>query len=285
MNSVLIVAPLADVAPGTLAGDIVAACVATNYEVTLYCPPVASDPETVGPLVQGFTLLREPGELHEPAAQIAHYVLDLFDNGPYGWREEKQRVLNDLQRLPDAVPLLTTCVTGSATDAAAMFARPAQVLGFAAVQPFDAVNSVELLLPLQGDQAMLEFGRAFFQTIGKETMQVADGPGGVMPRILAMIVNEAAYALQEGVASAQDIDTAMKLGANYPYGPLEWADLLGLDVVHATLWALHQELGDDRYRPCPLLARMVRAGLRGKPSGRGFYTYTELVTLNEVNPR
>jgi 3-hydroxybutyryl-CoA dehydrogenase len=279
VNSVLIVAPLADVAPGTLAGDIAAACVAANYEVTLYCPLVASDPAEGDPLVQSLPLLRDPGELYEPAAQTAHYVLDLFDNGPYGWREEKQRVLNDLQRLPDNLPLLTTCVTGSATDAAAMFGRPTQVVGFAAVQPFNAVNTVELLLPLQGDEAMLEFGRAFFQTIGKETMRIPDGPGGVMARILAMIVNEAAYALQEGVASAEDIDTAMKLGANHPYGPLAWADLLGLDVVHATLWALHQELGDDRYRPCPLLARMVRAGLRGKPSGRGFYTY------DEANPR
>ncbi len=273
MNSVLIAAPLADVAPGTLAGELAAACVAANYDVTLYCPPVASDPADEGSIVKAFTLLREPGELHEPAAQSAHYILDLFDNGPNGWREQKQRALADLHRLPDGVPLLTTCVSGSATDAAAMFARPSQVIGFAAVLPFDAVNTIELLLPMQGDAALLEPARAFFQTIGKQTLQVADGPGGVMPRILAMIVNEAAYALQEGVASAADIDTAMRLGANYPYGPLAWADMLGLDLVHATLWALQLELGDDRYRPCPLLARMVRAGLRGKANGRGFYSY------------
>lgn len=279
MNSVLIAAPLADVTPGTLAGDLIAACVAANYEVTLYCPPAASDPEDGGPIVQAFTILREPDELHEPAAQNAPYVIDLFDNGPNGWREEKQRVLNDLSRIPITVPLLTTCVTNSATDAAAMFARPAQVVGFAAVSPFAAVKTIELLLPLQGDEAMLEPARAFFKTLDKAILQVADGPGGVMPRILAMIVNEAAAALQEGIATAEDIDTAMCLGANYPYGPLEWADLLGLDVVHATLWALHRDLGDDRYRPNSLLARMVRAGLRGKTNGRGFYTYTNSLRI------
>ncbi len=273
-NSLLIAAPLADVAPGALAGELVAACVAANHDVTLYCPPIASDPRDGGPIVQTFRLLRDPADLTADLTQSVGYVLDLFDNGPHGWREEKQRVLADLGVIAPYTPLLTTCAANSATDAAAMFVHPQQVVGFATVQPFAAVSTVELLLPMQGDPAMLEPARAFFAALDKQTMQVADGPGGVMPRILAMIINEAAYALQEGVASAEDIDTAMRLGANYPYGPLAWGDMMGLDVVHATLWALQQELGDDRYRPCPLLARMVRAGLHGKVNGRGFYSYT-----------
>jgi 3-hydroxybutyryl-CoA dehydrogenase len=104
-------------------------------------------------------------------------------------------------------------------------------------------------------------------------MVVPDGPGLVFPRILCMIINEAAFALMEGVASAEDIDTAMKLGTNYPLGPLEWADRIGLDQVLGVLEGLQAEYGEDRYRPAPLLRQLVRAGHLGLSTGRGFYPY------------
>lgn len=273
MNSALIAAPLAEVAPGTLVGDLVAACVAANIEVVLYCPPLPRDPRDGGPIVQTFTILRNAGDLHEPAAQNAHYIIDLFDNGPQGWREQKQQVLADLSHIPSDAPLLVNCNTLSATDAAAMCEQPQRVLGFAVVPPFAEAQMVELMLPLQGDDALIARAAVFFDLLGKQTLAVQDSPAGVMPRILAMIINEAAYALQEGVATAEDIDTAMCLGANYPRGPLAWADLIGLHIIYATLWGLHRELGDDRYRPCPLLARMVRAGWHGQSSGQGFYAH------------
>jgi 3-hydroxybutyryl-CoA dehydrogenase len=97
----------------------------------------------------------------------------------------------------------------------------------------------------------------------------------ILPRIVCCLVNEAAYALMENVAQPRDIDAAMKLGTNYPYGPLEWGDLIGLDVVLAVLRGLYDEFGDDRYRPAPLLKQMVRAGRLAKKSDRGFYNYGE----------
>jgi 3-hydroxybutyryl-CoA dehydrogenase len=112
---------------------------------------------------------------------------------------------------------------------------------------------------------------SFFEALGKEPIRVGDGPGMVLARVLSMIINEAAVALDDGVASAEDIDTAMKLGVAYPLGPLEWADRLGLDVVYQTVRTLQQDYGDDRYRPAIRLRRLVQAGRLGKKTGRGFF--------------
>jgi 3-hydroxybutyryl-CoA dehydrogenase len=111
--------------------------------------------------------------------------------------------------------------------------------------------------------------------LGKETVRVKDAAGLTFPRILSLIVNEAARALEEEVASAEEIDVAMRLGVNYPQGPLKWADHIGLDEVLAVLEGLQRETGDDRYRPTPLLSKLVTAGFLGETTGRGFYSYTE----------
>jgi 3-hydroxybutyryl-CoA dehydrogenase len=102
---------------------------------------------------------------------------------------------------------------------------------------------------------------------------VTDGAGLVAPRIVSLIVNEAAHALMEGVASAEDIDSAVRLGANYPHGPLEWADLIGVDQVYAIIRGMAEEFREDRYRPAPLLRKMVSAGWMGRAAGRGFFKY------------
>jgi 3-hydroxybutyryl-CoA dehydrogenase len=116
---------------------------------------------------------------------------------------------------------------------------------------------------------------ALFRALGKETVWVRDTPGLVFPRILSLIINEAARSLDEGVARAEEIDVAMRLGTNYPQGPLRWADQVGLDEVLAVLEGLQHETGDDRYRPAPLLKKMVLAGWLGESSRRGFYVYDE----------
>jgi 3-hydroxybutyryl-CoA dehydrogenase len=112
-----------------------------------------------------------------------------------------------------------------------------------------------------------------FRTLGKEPRRAKDAPGLVFPRILSLIVNEAARALDEGVAEAPEIDTAMKLGVNYPEGPLRWADRVGIDEILAVLEGLQAETGEDRYRPAPLIKKLVLAGYLGESTGKGFYEY------------
>jgi 3-hydroxybutyryl-CoA dehydrogenase len=128
-------------------------------------------------------------------------------------------------------------------------------------------------MALGGGAGALAEAERFFRALGKETITVKDAPGLTFPRILSLIINEAARALDEEVATAEEIDIAMRLGVNYPSGPLRWADQIGLDEVLAVLEGLHRETGDDRYRPAPLLEKMVLAGWLGEQSGRGFYSY------------
>ncbi|NJN55033.1 MAG: hypothetical protein HC804_09925 [Anaerolineae bacterium] len=116
---------------------------------------------------------------------------------------------------------------------------------------------------------------AFARQLKQEPVMVADGPGLVRARVVCCLINEAVSALMEGVASAEDIDKAMKLGTNYPYGPLEWADFIGLDTVLGILTGLFKEWGEDRYRPCPLLRHMVAARQLGRKTGQGFFSYNK----------
>ncbi len=173
---------------------------------------------------------------------------------------------------PDAL-LLTSALSASATQAAAWVPHPERVVGFGVVPPLAKHGLVELALGLNSSAAALDRARQFWTELGYEPVMVGDGPGLVRARIICCLINEAVTALQEGVATAHDIDLAMKLGTNYPFGPLEWADYLGLDTVLGVMTGLFEEWGDDRYRPNPLLRRMVISGRLGKKSGRGFYDY------------
>jgi 3-hydroxybutyryl-CoA dehydrogenase len=174
---------------------------------------------------------------------------------------------------PESTLILTAALGHSAAEAAADIHARHRVAGFAALPPLQKGQAVELAATPWTEPAALDQAQEFFRGIGLEPTVVPDGPGLVFPRILCMIINEAAFALMEGVASAEDIDTAMKLGMNYPLGPLEWADRIGLDQVLGVLEGLQVEFGDDRYRPAPLLRQLVRAGHRGRAVGRGFHFY------------
>jgi 3-hydroxybutyryl-CoA dehydrogenase len=175
--------------------------------------------------------------------------------------------------LPDTTLVLTAALGHSTAEAADDIHARHRVVGFGVLPPLEAGQMVELAAGPWTEPAALDQAAAFFRELGLETAAVPDGPGLIFPRILCMVINEAAFALMEGVASAADIDTAMKLGTNYPLGPLEWADRIGLDQVLAVLEALQVEYGEDKYRPAPLLRRLVRAGHLGRASGRGFHVY------------
>jgi 3-hydroxybutyryl-CoA dehydrogenase len=191
-----------------------------------------------------------------------------------GNEEEKKAVLRQLDAALDpSTPIVSSCLGFSATRIASWISAPRRIVGFAAFYPLKEKNLIELTMALGGGAGALAEAERFFRALGKETITVKDAPGLTFPRILSLIINEAARALDEEVATAEEIDIAMRLGVNYPSGPLRWADQIGLDEVLAVLEGLHRETGDDRYRPAPLLEKMVLAGGLGEQSGRGFYSY------------
>ena len=191
-------------------------------------------------------------------------------------QENKKDLLAKLDAVLSPASVILTCCLGSAvTYLAAPLKRPDRLVGFATFYPLKERKLIELALGLRSAESAAEKAREFFKSLGKETLRVKDTAGLTFPRILSLIINEAARALEEGVASAEEIDIAMRLGVNYPRGPLQWADEIGLDEVLAVLEGLHRETGEDRYRPATLLKKLVTAGFVGEIAGRGFYCYNE----------
>jgi 3-hydroxybutyryl-CoA dehydrogenase len=188
----------------------------------------------------------------------------------------KHSILENLDAfLAPASVVVTSCLGSAVTHMAARLKQPERVVGFATFYPLRDRKLVELAAGLRTAQNAAQRAEEFFKKLGKETVRAKDTAGLTFPRILSLIVNEAARALDEGVASAEEIDVAMRLGVNYPQGPLKWADQAGLDEVLAVLEGLERETGEDRYRPAPLLRQLVAAGFVGEIAGRGFYWYNE----------
>jgi len=161
----------------------------------------------------------------------------------------------------------------SITKIAAASGRPAQVIGMHFMNPVPLMKLVEIVRGLPTSQATVDTVTELAKRFGKQTIGARDIPGFIVNRMLIPLLNEACYGLYEGLGTAADIDTGVRLGLNHPMGPLELADLIGLDTCLAIAEVLHRELGDDKYRPCPLLRQYVAAGWLGKKTTRGFYEY------------
>lgn len=161
----------------------------------------------------------------------------------------------------------------SITRIAAVTNRPDQVIGLHFMNPVPMMKLVEVIRGIATSDATRDAVTTFAAVLNKTTIESADLPGFVVNRVLIPMINEACYALMEGTASVEDIDTAMKLGANHPMGPFALADLIGLDVCLAIMETLQAGFGDPKYRPCPLLRSYVSAGWLGRKSGRGFHIY------------
>jgi 3-hydroxybutyryl-CoA dehydrogenase len=174
--------------------------------------------------------------------------------------------------LPPHALIVSNTSSISITRMAAVTSRPAKFMGVHFMNPVPVMKLVELIRALQTTDETYSTLQAFCASLGKTTVLAIDTPGFVVNRILCPMINEAIFLVQEGV-KPEDIDTAMKLGTNQPMGPLTLADFVGLDTLLYILQVLHRELGEDKYRPCPLLVKYVEAGWYGKKSGRGFYSY------------
>ncbi len=189
-------------------------------------------------------------------------------------REDKARIFEgiDKQAREDAI-LASNTSSISITWLASQTNRPERVIGMHFFNPAPVMELVEVVRGLQTSDATVERVRLLAEAIGKRPVIVQDSPGFVSNRVLMPMINEAIFCLMEGVATRDGIDDVMKLGMAHPMGPLALADLIGLDVCLHILEVLHDELGDDKYRPCPLLRKMVSAGYLGRKTGRGFYEY------------
>lgn len=186
----------------------------------------------------------------------------------------KTKIFQSLDRTArPGVILASNTSSISITRMASKTLRPDRIIGMHFMNPVPVMNLVEIVRGLATSEETFRTTRSLAESLGKTPVEVNDYPGFVSNRVLMPMINEAAFCVMEGVASPEAVDTVMKLGMNHPIGPLALADLIGLDICLNVLEVLQAGLGDPKYRPCPLLRKMVDAGQLGRKSGRGFYQY------------
>lgn len=277
---------VAVIGAGTMGSGISQACAVAGHDVAMIDPQEAARERgraaiesSLERLVRKEKVTREDADAAlgrlRPAADMAALAgAEVVIEAVFEDLDVKRDVWRDLDAAAPAGALLATNTSSlSVTQIAAFTARPQDVCGLHFFNPVPVLPLVEVVRGLATAEGTVERARAFAEGLGKTPITCEDKPGFIVNRLLIPYINDAVHALAEGVASAEDIDAAMRLGANMPMGPLALADLVGLDVALAATEALHAEFGDPKFRAAPLLRQMVRAGRLGRKSGRGFHAY------------